>query len=65
MIFRLGWLNMLNPTMLDGVYRLDLSRWEERQVAKILIHINVAEAGSVRILEKHDLKLILSVFLVF
>lgn len=44
-IARLGWLNILNPTKIEGVYRLDLSRWEERQVAKILIHLGVIEPG--------------------
>eukprot|EP01035_Chromulina_nebulosa_P020409 gene20409-26486_t len=42
---RIGWLCLFNPMRPEGVYRLDLSRWEERQVAKMLIHLSVVEPG--------------------
>lgn len=32
-IARVGWLNLFNPCRAEGAYRLDLARWEERQVA--------------------------------
>ena len=42
---RIGYLNIFNPWKPNGYIALDLSRWEERQVAKILIHLSCAEAG--------------------
>ena len=42
---RLGWLNIFNPMKPEGSYCLDLSVWEERQVAKGLIVLAVAEPG--------------------
>jgi len=42
---RIGWLCIFNPMKPEGVYRLDLSKWEERQIAKMLIHLSVVEPG--------------------
>ena len=44
-IARLGWLSVFNPCKPDGCYRLDLSHWEERQIAKMLIHLSLIEPG--------------------
>lgn len=40
---RLGVLNVFNPCQAEGCYMLDLSRWEERQLCKMLLHITTAE----------------------
>lgn len=42
---RVGILNIFNPCKCEGAWSLDLGRWEERQVAKMLIHITVDEPG--------------------
>ena len=42
-IARLGYLCSFNPSKPDGFICLNMSRWEERQVAKILIHLEYAE----------------------
>lgn len=36
---RLGLLNVVNPVFADRYYRLDLSLWDEREMAKILIKL--------------------------
>lgn len=42
-VYRLGYLNLLCPEKLEGSYVLDLSRPEERQVARMIIHLNFTE----------------------
>jgi hypothetical protein len=42
---RIGYLNIFNPNKCEGGWSFDLLRWEERQVAKMLIHLSVAEPG--------------------
>lgn len=44
-VARIGALNLFNPWKPEGAYQLDLGRWEERQIAKILTHISVLEPG--------------------
>ena len=44
-IARIGPLNLFNPWKPEGAFQLDLSRWEERQVAKMLSHLSVTEPG--------------------
>lgn len=44
-IFRLGWLNVWNPLKPEGNICLDLSRREERQVARMLITLKYVETG--------------------
>lgn len=43
---RIGILNIFNPLKPEGGYSLDLSLWEERQVAKILVHFACVEPGA-------------------
>jgi hypothetical protein len=40
-----GILNIFNPNKPEGGYSFDLSCWEERQVAKMLMHLSVVEPG--------------------
>ena len=42
---RLGWLNLFNPMKVEGSYELEMSRWEERMVAKMLISLALREPG--------------------
>eukprot|EP01038_Epipyxis_sp_PR26KG_P009185 gene9185-12389_t len=42
---RIGMLNVFNPCKPEGTWVLDLVRWEERQMAKMLIHLNLVEVG--------------------
>lgn len=42
---RRGFLNVVNPLFVDRYYRLDLSLWDEREMAKILIRL-VSETES-------------------
>lgn len=42
---RIGTLNLFNPSKCEGGWAFDLLRWEERQVAKLLIHLSVVEPG--------------------
>jgi hypothetical protein len=44
-VARIGLLNLFNPWKAEGSYQLDLSRWEERQIAKMLAHLSVTEPG--------------------
>ncbi|RYG68846.1 hypothetical protein EON64_04230 [archaeon] len=44
-LFRLGWLNVWNPLKPEGYIVLDLSRQEERQIARMLITLNYVETG--------------------
>ena len=44
-VFHSGILNIFNPCKPEGGWQLDLMRWEERQVAKMLIHLSVVEPG--------------------
>jgi len=44
-IARIGVLNLFNPWKPEGAVQLDLSRWEERQMAKILTHLSIVEPG--------------------
>jgi hypothetical protein len=45
LICRLGYLNLYNPCKPEGSYELDLSRREERILAKILCSLAVQEPG--------------------
>jgi hypothetical protein len=38
-------LNIFNPNKPEGVWQFDLQHYDERQVAKILIHLSVVEPG--------------------
>jgi len=42
---RLGMLNFFNPLKLEGCYCLDISRYEERTIAKMLAVMSTVEAG--------------------
>ncbi|CAM9587870.1 unnamed protein product, partial [Discosporangium mesarthrocarpum] len=42
---RVGWLVLWNPCRPDGYVELSMDRREERQVAKMLIHLAVVEPG--------------------
>lgn len=42
---RLGWLNVYNTMKPEGSFELALSRWEERQIAKIAVVLSVVEPG--------------------
>jgi len=42
---RIGILNFFNPCKPEGGFSLDLARWEERQITKMLIHLSVVEPG--------------------
>eukprot|EP00981_Chlorochromonas_danica_P002470 scaffold474_cov169-Ochromonas_danica.AAC.5 len=42
---RIGILNLFNPSKPEGGYSFDLSRWEERQVTRMLVHLSVIEPG--------------------
>ena len=42
---RLGWLNIFNTMKPEGAFELALSRWEERQIAKIAVVLSVIEPG--------------------
>ena len=42
-IARIGLLNLFNPWKPEGAFQLDLSRWEERQIAKMLAHLSIIE----------------------
>ena len=44
-VARIGVLNLFNPWKPEGAVQLDLNRWEERQVAKMLVHLSVVEPG--------------------
>jgi hypothetical protein len=45
-IARLGWLVLLNTLRVDNSYDLNLSRWEERQITKILVQFAHTEPGT-------------------
>lgn len=42
---RLGFLALFNPIKPEGSIRLDLSRWEQRQVTKLILHLALDEPG--------------------
>jgi hypothetical protein len=42
-IARLGWLAVFNPCKPEGYYELDLTRWEERHLFKMLIQLSFTE----------------------
>merc|ERR1711939_868411 len=42
---RLGMLNVLDPMYPDRFYRLDLRRWDHREICKIMIKLAVEEPG--------------------
>jgi hypothetical protein len=42
---RLGWLNMLNPDVVDRSYRLNLENSDEHKTAEYLVHLAVIEPG--------------------
>lgn len=42
---RIGILNFFNPCKPEGSWSFDLTRWEERQVVMILVHLSIVEPG--------------------
>lgn len=44
-IARIGILNFINPIRPDNSYSLDLSFWDQRQLAKMLILLEINETG--------------------
>lgn len=42
---RIGFLNLWNPTKIEGTLEMNLARREERLVAKMLIYLSIAEPG--------------------
>ena len=44
--FRLGMLNIFDPLNPDREFILDLRRWDEREMAKILIQLSINEPGN-------------------
>ena len=44
-IARIGWLNFINPMKPEGAYGLDLTKWDQRMIAKILIVLETHEPG--------------------
>jgi len=42
---RLGVLSLYNPWKPDGCSYLELAHWDERQVAKMIIHLDIVEPG--------------------
>ena len=46
LIARIGWLKVFNPMKPEGSYALDLSRWEERMMAKSLCALETKEPGA-------------------
>ncbi|OQS04567.1 hypothetical protein THRCLA_03203 [Thraustotheca clavata] len=45
LIFRYGWLNLWSPLVPDIYYELDMSIYEQREVAKMLVHLALNEPG--------------------
>jgi hypothetical protein len=45
LFFRIGYLNLWNPLKAEGHIYLNLSRYEERKIAKMLIILNYMEKG--------------------
>ena len=45
LIYRVGWLNLFNPMKIEGFYTLNLRRWEEKQMFRLLIVLNFIEIG--------------------
>jgi Ca2+-binding EF-hand superfamily protein/Ran GTPase-activating protein (RanGAP) involved in mRNA processing and transport len=44
-VSRVGWLNVFSPLKPEGAYSLDLSKREDRQIVKVLIHLEAAESA--------------------
>ena len=44
-IIATGILNVFNPNKPEGSWLFDLQRYDERQVAKLMIHLSVVEPG--------------------
>ena len=42
---RLGWLNIFNPSFPDREYYLLLSEYDQREIAKMLVYLAIAEPG--------------------
>ena len=45
LMHRLGPLNIFDPMNPDREYRLDLRRWDHREMCKILVHLSITEPG--------------------
>lgn len=45
LMHRLGPLNIFDPMHPDREYRLDLRRWDHREMCKILVHLSITEPG--------------------
>ena len=43
---RIGFLNIFNPCKPEGTVELNLARYEERQIAKMLIYLSIVEPGN-------------------
>ncbi len=46
LVHRLGWLNCMNPMHPERVYVLDLRRYEDREMCKVLVKLAVEEPGA-------------------
>jgi hypothetical protein len=44
-MFRLGYLNVINPLKIEGAYCLNMSRREEKQLVRILMALSYIEPG--------------------
>ena len=42
---RLGWLNILNPEHIDRTFKLNLTVRDEREMARVLVHLAMEEPG--------------------
>jgi hypothetical protein len=43
--YRLGWLNVWSPIIPDNYYELNITRYEEREIAKMLVRLSIDEPG--------------------
>ncbi len=46
LVHRLGWLNVMNPLHPERIYVLDLRRYEDREMCKVLVKLAVSEPGA-------------------
>ena len=51
---RIGIFNTFNPYKIDGAYMVDLSFFEARKLAKLLIHMKINEVGAKWELEQYQ-----------
>ena len=41
LLLLLGWLSIINPMKIESCYKLNLKRWEDKQLLRILMVINI------------------------